>query len=245
MLRSLLDGRLFADATGDRPSVVGLHGWGRTRADLVGVVQPFGGWSIDLPGHGASPEPPEAWGAQRYADLIAEAFDAATIRPVIVGHSMGGRVAVCLAASRPDLVSGLVLCGAPLLRRTTSASSAPIAYRVAKRLAGWGLLSEAAMERQRRKHGSADYRAARGTMRDTLVTLVNEDYRDQLPRVACHTELVWGADDTAAPVAVAEEAVGLLGDAVLEVLPAIGHDVPRDAPDALRAAVERCLARVA
>lgn len=241
MLRSLLDGRLFADAFGDAPRVVGLHGWARSRADLVPVIEPFGGWSIDLPGHGASPEPPEAWGAEQYAALIAEAFRAAGIRPVVVGHSMGGRVAVCLASAHPELVSALVLSGAPLLRRATSAGAPPLAYRIARRLHRLGLLSAETMERQRRKHGSADYRNARGVMRDTLVKLVNEDYRDQLARISCPVELVWGADDTAAPPAVAEEAAAILADAHLEVIPAIGHDTPRLVPEALRAAVERSL----
>ena len=49
------------------------------------------------------------------------------------------------------------------------------------------------MEEQRRKHGSADYRDAEGVMRDTLVRLVNEDYRDLLPGISAPVELVWGA----------------------------------------------------
>lgn len=245
MLRSLLDGRLFADAFSDTPRVVGLHGWGRTRADLTPIVEQFGGWSIDLPGFGASPEPPEAWGARRYADVVAEAFTAAGIRPVVLGHSMGGRVAVCLAATHPDLLAGLVLTGAPLLRPAGQGGSAPLAYRLAKRLHGLGVLGDEAMERQRRKHGSADYRNARGVMRDTLVTLVNEDYRCQLEGIGCPVEMVWGAEDTAAPVAQAEEAAALLGDAHLEVLAGVGHDTPRLAPDALVSAVQRSLAHAA
>lgn len=246
MLRSLLEGRLFAEVYGDSPSVVGLHGWARTRADLTAVVEPFGGWSIDLPGHGASPDPPEAWGAEQYAALVAEALrDARSGRPsVLVGHSMGGRVAVCVAASHPELVAGLVLSGAPLLRRRDGGGAAPPGYRLAKWLHRVGVLSDERMEQQRRKHGSADYRNARGVMRDTLVKLVNEDYRSQLTRITCPVELVWGADDTAAPLWVAEEAATLLADAQLEVLDGVAHDTPALAPAALRSAVERLVARV-
>jgi pimeloyl-ACP methyl ester carboxylesterase len=113
---------------------------------------------------------------------------------------------------------------------------------MAKRLNALGVVSDARMEAQRRKRGSADYRNAQGVMRDTLVRQVNEDYREQLGRVRCHVEMVWGEDDTAATVAMAREAAGLLADAHLEVLPGIGHDTPRDAPGALRDAVTRALA---
>jgi len=246
VLRSLLDGRVFADADGDAPRVVALHGWGRTRADLVPVVQPFGGWSLDLPGHGASPEPPAAWGAQDYAAVVIEVLEALGTRPVLLGHSMGGRVAVCVAADRPDLVAGLVLTGAPLLRlQGPGGATAPLAYRLAKRLHRWGVLSDDVMEAQRRKHGSADYRNARGVMRDTLVKLVNEDYREQLARISCPVELVWGEHDTAATVAMAAQAAALVDGAHLEVLPGVGHDTPHEAPDALRAAIERTLAHAA
>lgn len=248
MLRSLLEGRLFAEVYGDELSVVGLHGWARNRADLTAVVEPFGGWSIDLPGHGASPDPPEAWGAEQYAALVAAALREAGAgggrSPVLVGHSMGGRVAVCVAATHPELVAGLVLSGAPLLRRRDGGGSAPRGYRLAKWLHRVGVLSDERMEQQRRKHGSADYRNARGVMRDTLVKLVNEDYRSQLAQIVCPVELVWGAEDTAAPLWVAEEAATLLADARLEVLGGVAHDTPALAPDALRGAVERLLARV-
>ncbi len=55
------------------------------------------------------------------------------------------------------------------------------------------------MERARRRHGSADYLAAQGVMRDVLVRLVNERYEDTLAAVQCPVELVWGDDDQRRP----------------------------------------------
>jgi pimeloyl-ACP methyl ester carboxylesterase len=54
-------------------------------------------------------------------------------------------------------------------------------------------------------------------------------------------ELVWGDDDTAAPVAVAEAAAGLLSDARLTVVPGAGHFTPATATAALAGAVRRQL----
>jgi pimeloyl-ACP methyl ester carboxylesterase len=83
-------------------------------------------------------------------------------------------------------------------------------------------------------------------MRDILVTVVNEEYRDELSRIAGPIHFLWGAADTEVPVAVAEEAVALVndsgGDATIEVIEEVGHLLPVQDPDSLRTAVTRMLA---
>ncbi|MCW2544085.1 MAG: hypothetical protein JWM40_1637 [Frankiales bacterium] len=219
-LTALLDGRVLAEKTGERPRILALHGWGRTRADwLPALTHPA--LAVDLPGFGASPAPPAPWGSREYAELLAPVL--ADGGWTVAGHSLGGRIAVHLAAGWPELVDKLVLTGVPSLLRRPGTTKAPLPYRLAKRAHGLGLLSAEAMEKQRRKHGSADYRAAEGVMRDTLVRLVNEDYRDLLPVITAPVELVWGENDTAAPLAMVEEAAGLIQKADLVVAPGSGH----------------------
>ncbi len=222
MLTALLDGALFAERTGTAASrVLALHGWGRGRADLLPVVQGLDALVPDLPGFGSSPPPPEPWGTEQYAEQLAQVLGGRSW--VLVGHSFGGRVAVQLAARHPSLVAGLVLTGVPLLRRTGGSAKAPLAFRLAKRLHAARLVSDARMEQQRQRHGSADYRAATGVMRGTLVRTVNEDYRDLLPDISAPVRLVWGAKDTAAPLAMAREAQALLPSAELVVSQPSGH----------------------
>jgi pimeloyl-ACP methyl ester carboxylesterase len=219
-LTALLGGAVLAEKTGDAPKVLALHGWNRTRADWSAVLAGIPSLAVDLPGFGASPEPPSAWGSHDYASLLAPLVEDGGW--TVVGHSFGGRVAVQLAAGWPGAVEHLVLTGVPLLRRTGS-GKAPIGFRLAKRAHALGLLSEGRMEAARRRHGSADYRAAQGVMRDTLVRLVNEDYRDLLPQVKSRVTLVWGAHDTAAPLAMAQEAAALVDGATLRVSESSGH----------------------
>jgi pimeloyl-ACP methyl ester carboxylesterase len=219
-LTALLGGSVLAEKTGRNPRVLALHGWGRTRADWQPVLKGISSLAADLPGFGASPEPPEAWGSRQYAELLAPLL--ADGGWTLVGHSFGGRVAVQLAAGWPESVDRLVLTGVPLLRRT-GGGKAPLSFRLAKRAHRMGLVSEQRMEAERRKHGSADYRAAQGVMRDTLVRLVNEDYRDLLPEVKAPVTMVWGALDTAAPLTMAQEAEALFPSARLVVADSSGH----------------------
>ncbi|MCW2498566.1 MAG: hypothetical protein JWN87_242 [Frankiales bacterium] len=219
-LIALLDGAVLAERTGASPKVLALHGWGRTRADWLPALSGVAALAVDLPGFGASPPPPAAWGSRDYAELLAPLLEDGGW--TVAGHSFGGRVAVQLAAGWPSLVSSVVLTGVPLLRRTTEGKP-PLAFRLAKQANRLGLLSAAAMEGQRRKHGSADYRNAQGVMRDTMVRLVNEDYRDLLPGIDAPVEMVWGAADTAAPLEMAREAQALLRKATLTVADTSGH----------------------
>jgi pimeloyl-ACP methyl ester carboxylesterase len=240
-LRSFLDGALFAEVYGEgTPNVLALHGWGRRGRDFAAVLDGLTGLAPDLPGFGASPVPDEVIGADAYADIVAGILDSFDRPPVLVGHSFGGRVAVCLAAKHPDRVGPLILTGVPLIRLESDRRPA-IGYRLVRWLNRLGVVSDGRLEREKRRRGSADYRAATGVMRDILVRVVNESYESQLAEITSPVQLIWGVDDTEVPIAVARTAQPLIREASLDVLPGVGHFVPVQAPDALRGAIEDAL----
>jgi len=240
-LRSYLEGAVFAEVYGGgAPVVLALHGWGRRGSDFGAALEGLSALAPDLPGFGASPAPGEAMGAHGYADIIAGMLDGFDEPPVLIGHSFGGRVAVCLAGRFPDRVGALVLTGVPLLR-LRSGRPPSRGYRIVRRLHDAGLISDERLERLKKKHGSADYRAADGVMRDVLVKVVNETYEDELSSISSPVRLLWGAEDREVPVSVAEAAEALLADATLEVIPGVGHMVPLQAPEELRRAVDEAL----
>jgi pimeloyl-ACP methyl ester carboxylesterase len=224
--------------------VVALHGWMRTHADFDRTLTGLDAVAPDLPGFGATAPPPAGWGSAEYAEAVAPVLEAEAAPVVLLGHSFGGRVAVCLAASHPELVSALVLSGVPLLRPEGHAVTAPsLAFRAARALHRMGILSDARMEQRRRRSGSADYQAAAGVMRDVLVRVINETsdgtYVRALRALRCPVEFVWGALDTAAPVQVARQAAEHSATASTTVLEGVGHLTPLEAPDALRDAIRR------
>jgi esterase len=100
---------LHAVEQGEGPPVVLLHGlfgsaqnWGSIQKRLAERHRVL---ALDLPSHGASPRDP-AMDYPRMAAAVAETMDGPM---AVLGHSMGGKVAMTLALARPDLVTRLVV----------------------------------------------------------------------------------------------------------------------------------------
>jgi pimeloyl-ACP methyl ester carboxylesterase len=230
----------------------------RSASDLELPPGPVPSIALDLPGFGATPPPEGAWGSPEYAKALEPLLDEIGGRLVLLGHSFGGRVAIHLAANRPDRISGLVLTGAPLFpkssvgaasqpsgrRGTPRPPAAPVAYRLVRKLARSGLIGEDRLERYRQRYGSPDYRAATGVMREVLVKSIAEEreerYTPSITATRCRVELVWGELDTAAPPGVAERIASTLpAPPRVEVVPAVGHMTPLLVPGYLRSALDR------
>ena len=99
----------------EAPAIVLVHGTRLSRAAWAPQVAHLAGeFRIivpDLPGHGALADVP--FTLPGAADWLAEVIDeAAGGRAIVVGHSLGGYVAMELAARSPERVAGLVLAGA-------------------------------------------------------------------------------------------------------------------------------------
>lgn len=101
---------LHHESTGQGPRIVLVHGFTQTGRSWGPVVAGFHDdhevITVDAPGHGES--------AHAEADLWtgAHLLGETAGRAAYVGYSMGGRLALHLALSRPDLVETLVLLGA-------------------------------------------------------------------------------------------------------------------------------------
>ncbi len=172
---------------------------------------------FDMPGFGTSPALTDSAGSLGYAGFVAKAIsqvvsdmpDPDKVRVIVIGHSFGGRVA--LALTDLDLtefqLAGLLISGVPLLRDPDVVRKPKMGFRIARFMSRFGLISNARMESLRTRYGSSDYRNAVGVMREVLIKLVNEDYRELLANLRIPVSLFWGIDDQAAPLRVAERAV--------------------------------------
>lgn len=78
--------------------------------------------AVDLRGHGHSPAPDRGYSALQLSADIDRVIDELELRQVtVVGHSLGGMTAICLAAHRRDVVDRLVLLNAPVAPKAVDA----------------------------------------------------------------------------------------------------------------------------
>ncbi len=106
---------LSALTIGTGPDVLLLHGLGSSKVSFfdtaAGLSRDYRVHAIDLPGFGSSAKPfGGAYDARYFADAIVAYLDAEGIGSAhLVGNSMGGRVALEVALTRPERVRTLAL----------------------------------------------------------------------------------------------------------------------------------------
>jgi pimeloyl-ACP methyl ester carboxylesterase len=253
--------RVTYRSAGSGPALLLLHGVagsGRTWDDVVPwlaedhfVIAP------DLLGHGASAKPRGDYSLGAYASgardlLSALGFDSATV----VGHSLGGGIAMQFAYQFPERVERLVLVSSGGLGREVSlllrAAALPGAEWVLPVLAGarldaagaWigrqlgrvGLRPASDLDEMARGFASLSDGAAREAFLHTVRAVIDVggqrvDASDRLYLAAgLPSLLIWGSRDRIIPVDHGYAAHEHMPGSRLEVFPDAGHFPHRDDP---------------
>ncbi len=203
---------------GEGQDIVLLHGWGQN----IEMMRPIGDnfqdrfriTILDFPGFGESEEPKSAWTIEDYELMLEEFLKKVNVKKsIVIGHSFGGRVAIRYCARNP--IEKLVLFGSPCIRIQEELSIGVKILKKLKQLPGLNGIGEY----MKKFIGSRDYKAASPIMRQTLVNVVNEDLSKYAREIEEPTLLIWGEQDTEAPLNDAKQLEKLMIDAALIVLP--------------------------
>jgi pimeloyl-[acyl-carrier protein] methyl ester esterase len=104
---------LYIETRGRGPDLVLLHGWGLNLRVWDGLTRElsksFRVIAVDLPGHGRSPWNPKARTPAEQAWQVHASLASRSDRYSLLGWSMGGQIAIDLAAAMPGSVERLVL----------------------------------------------------------------------------------------------------------------------------------------
>jgi pimeloyl-ACP methyl ester carboxylesterase len=227
--------------------VLCLHGLFGTNADwettLEALVPGYRAMALTLPIFETPPDDLSVAGLRAHVEsfLDAERVPAA----VVVGHSLGGHVALDLALHAPERVRALVLSGSSgLLEKsfTRAVPRRPSAEFVPERMTE--VFHDSAMVTAERVDAVRDLVSRRGyTLRAIQVSRSARRYNleDRLREIRCPTLLVWGTEDRITPRSVAIRFLGGIPSATLRLVPECGHAPMLERPDIFARAVEEFL----
>jgi len=244
---------------GTGPDVLLIHGWASSwrmwerpmhRLTSAG----FRAWALDLPGCGESEALCASNGRYTIANLtsVVEAFieRVGIESTALVGHSMGGAIALEMTHRRPDATRALVLAapavsgrlglalhvllGSPFGRKLLELSQhhsalARLGGRT-KFAAPWlmrTLPARAALLRDAEDLARTAPQAAIGTLR----AVIDFDFTDRLPKIGAPTLVIVGARDVTVPPSEGELAANKIPGAKLVKLRDVGHQPVDECPE--------------
>jgi pimeloyl-ACP methyl ester carboxylesterase len=220
--------------------------------------------ALDLPGFGDSPPAGPGFEFAAVTDAVAHALRRRSRRPFdLLGHSLGGAVALQFAIEYPELVRRLVLAApagfsprsrpiadvagtlaGPALRLRRIAGRPLSVSPTARRAILWGAVAEPQLLAQGDARLIVSSSGAATRLGPALTTVLRTDLRPQLRRLDAPIGLIWGERDRVVPVATLDTIRRLRPDVVAETIPGAAHIPQLERPVEFVAAVRRVLERL-
>jgi pimeloyl-ACP methyl ester carboxylesterase len=249
----------YNDEGAGAPPLLLLHGYTGAASDFADVTPPLAASrrvvAYDQRGHGDSTNTGDAatYTFHQLTDDLTGFVDALDLAPIdLLGHSMGGIIAMRYVLAHPERVRSLVLmdtaaapAGAmPKQIRDGLVSLAhdegmPAVFAVIKEFLTNAGMAEALIERMRRKFERLDPEAF-GALAEGLETYAS--LIERLPEISCPTTVIVGELDAGLRASADVLALSIEG-AHLAVIEGAGHSPQEDRPDEWVAVVEAHLAR--
>lgn len=241
------------------PPLVLVHGFPLSAA-MWAPVRPYlesRSWVVtpDLPGFGGTPPLPGPVSMEALADWVADlADDLAIDRFVLGGHSMGGYVALALAARRPERLAGLVLVDTRATADTPEAADRRRAAAADIGLHGGAPFRESFLPnlvgettRRTRPEVVAGMHALAEAVSDRVLVACLEGMRQRpdrsglLARLDLPALVLVGEEDVVTPPAESAAMARAMPQAEMVVIPGAGHTPSLEQPEATGRALSRWL----
>lgn len=210
-----------------------IHGAGgraEVWRDLFPVLSPhFRLYALDLPAHGSSSHR-GCKGIADYSDVILEFIEVLGLYGVtLVGHSMGGAIAI-KAAPRSTRLKALVLVGTgpvlelnPKLLKTLEEDF----QQGVKMILRWAFAREAPVELHREAEEMFFRAGQRVVLQDMRACHLYNGW-EELPRISIPTLVVCGGQDVMTPPRLSQQLKEGIDGARLVLIEGAGHMLPRE-----------------
>ncbi len=252
---------------GDGPPLLLIHGYGggaiAWEHQIPALARRFRVFAPDLPGHGGSEKPHVPYRPDLFVRAMEGFLDAVGLdRPVVIGQSMGGAVALALASRRPERVDRLVLIdplvpgftpNTLLLRTLFTLRKASFLFRLYFTLGGTQATRWSLKYMVHQRHLITDEVVARFHLlkqgEEFLDAFLStgrhlrewDTYTQEIRRVSHPTLILWGAKDRYFSIEDGRRLAALLPDARLAVIPEAGHIPMWECPGEVNREIEMFL----
>lgn len=181
-----------------KENLVFLPGWTKKKEDYHELCEllskKYKVYALDLPGFGG-PKLKKPYSLLDYAEYVINFLEKTKLKKVLLaGHSNGGRIALKIALTRPDLVSQLILIDSGGIERKN------ILIKAIKVIKSIKIIKLVTPDFLRNIFGSEDYLKAKENLRKTLVNIVEENLEPELAKIKTKTLIIWGRDDHTTPL---------------------------------------------
>ena len=228
---------LHEEGTVSQPPVILIHGVAQDHLSWPPDVRRLPDttvYTLDLPGHGKSGGS-GLQSASAYAQRIIQFLnDVGLFRAVIVGHSLGGAIALTLAVEHAERVAGIVLIASgerlpipsSMLENAANPSTFPLAVQALQE-AAFGPQSEPRLKELAFKRLSA----SRPTLLyGDLLACDNFNISNRLAAIRTPTLVICGTADRLSPLRYAEDLASSIPGAALQTVDGAGHMVMLEQP---------------
>lgn len=242
----------YDDGRKDQPPIILIHGAGSNHLIWPSEIRRLGGQrvlAIDLPGHGKS----AGVGLQSISDISEQIIEflaaQGLYQAVLVGHSLGGAVALDMAIRHPARVAGLGLIstGAYLgvdpgfLENLANPLTIPSALGTFRQRAFGPTTNPTLVERCMQSMEGTRSSVLYGDWRACM----DFDVRETISRAEAPAWVIVGGEDQLTPVAYAHFLADRLPAARLQILPQAGHMALLEQPGRIAQGLQQFLGALA
>ncbi len=219
-------------------TILFLHGWGSNLSTFDGLTDilksRYRVVRVDLPGFGKTEASEKDWDLSCYVDFVREFIKKIEIEPeTIIGHSLGGRIAV------KGVSEGAFNCPKLVLISSAGIEERGIFLRVVMRglakiikyilyippLIFW----RKRIRRKIYKMIGSDYEDA-GEMKEIFERIISENLSILAKNIKLPVLLLWGEKDNQTPLNQGEKFSRLIKNSRLEVIENGGHFIHQEKP---------------